>query len=59
MKEATATVRPLEGRVAVVTGASQGLGEVARAGASLASEESGPTTGSNIDFDQTILGAHD
>lgn len=33
--------------------------EVARAVAYLASDESGLMTGSNIDFDQTILGAHD
>lgn len=33
--------------------------EVARAVAYLASAESGLMTGSNIDFDQTILGAHD
>lgn len=33
--------------------------EVARAVAYLASEESGLMTGANIDFDQTILGAHD
>lgn len=33
--------------------------EVARAVAYLASGESGLMTGSNIDFDQTILGAHD
>ncbi len=32
--------------------------EVARAVAYLASDESGLMTGSNIDFDQTILGAH-
>jgi NAD(P)-dependent dehydrogenase (short-subunit alcohol dehydrogenase family) len=33
--------------------------EVAKAAAYLASSESGLMTGSNIDFDQTILGAHD
>jgi NAD(P)-dependent dehydrogenase (short-subunit alcohol dehydrogenase family) len=33
--------------------------EVAKAVAYLASAESGLMTGSNIDFDQTILGAHD
>ncbi|KRE09560.1 short-chain dehydrogenase [Bosea sp. Root381] len=33
--------------------------EVGRAVAYLASDESGLMTGSNIDFDQTILGAHD
>lgn len=33
--------------------------EVARAVTWLASEESGLMTGSNIDFDQTIVGAHD
>ncbi|MCZ8260544.1 MAG: SDR family oxidoreductase [Beijerinckiaceae bacterium] len=33
--------------------------EVAKAVAYLASDESGLMTGSNIDFDQTILGAHD
>lgn len=33
--------------------------EVAKAVAYLASEESGLMTGANIDFDQTILGAHD
>lgn len=33
--------------------------EVARAVAYLASDESGLMTGANIDFDQTILGAHD
>src|SRR5690606_9205888 len=33
--------------------------EVAKAVAYLASDESGLMSGSNIDFDQTILGAHD
>ena len=33
--------------------------EVAKAVAYLASGESGLMTGANIDFDQTILGAHD
>ena len=33
--------------------------EVAKAVAYLASAESGLMTGANIDFDQTILGAHD
>jgi NAD(P)-dependent dehydrogenase (short-subunit alcohol dehydrogenase family) len=33
--------------------------EVAKAVAYLASSESGLMTGANVDFDQTILGAHD